>query len=132
LLKSRNQSWLRLPLRRLEKSDKAVGQPFEDSQVTYDLDTCTHVDTFRVNVATSIEAREKPFLLSTYPILLEAMIVIGDLNCQQKACYEALEQIDAQMVSLNYDGFQVVYPRVLQCVGQLTEFLLNKSPNNIK
>jgi hypothetical protein len=132
LLRCRNESWLRLPLHQLEKSEKAVNSSVQEMVVQYGLNTCTHIDTLRVNVATSIEARQKPFLLASYPILLEALIVIGDLNCQQKAYYEAKQRLGANTVIVNYDAFESIYLKTLQGIHQLIDFLLNKSPNNIK
>lgn len=132
LLKSRSECWLRLPLHKLEHSEKAVSDQFQETRVTFGLNTCTHVDTLRVNVATLVETRQKPFLLASYPVLLEAMLVIGDLNCQLKSYYEARKRGSSNVPKVNYDTFEKFYPRVLQCTGELVEFLLNKSPNNIK
>jgi hypothetical protein len=132
LLKSRSESWLRLPLHKLEQSEQAVSSLFQETRVTFGLHTCTHADTLRVNVASPMDARQKPFLLAAYPILLEAMLVVGDLNCQLKAYFEARRIGSSNVPKVNYEAFEKMYPSVLQCASQLIEFLLNKSPNNIK
>lgn len=131
LLRSPSDKWLRLPLHQLEQKKNSAR---DDSKnvIEYSLETCTHIDTLRVNRATPMEARQKPFLLSSYPILLETMIVIGDLNCQMKKYYDLNAIPGSKTVQVNYDRFEKIYPNTLACIRSLIDFLMNKSPNNIK
>lgn len=131
LLRAPTDSWLRLPLHQLE-FNKNSPREMNENLVEFGLETCTHIDTLRVNRATSMEARQKPFLLASYPILLETMIVIGDLNSQMKKYYELKNVPGAKTVQVSYARFEKVYPNTMACIKSLIDFVVNKSPNNIK
>ena len=128
-LKSFYQSWVRLPIHRFQDKNSTK----ESQEVIFDLTTSTHIDTLRVNTCNPDEAREKPFLLSTYPIIIEVLIALGELNSQMKAYLFIKSALLAKerAVSISYTKFDQAYSKTENCLRHLADYLLNKSPSNI-
>jgi len=129
-LQTMNGFWLRLPIHTLSEKNMLGDRKL---RVKFDLKTSTHIDTLRVNTCHPDEAREKPFLLAAYPIIIEMLMALGSLNQQLQDYLMTTSTLHAKekAAKIQYDKFNQAYQPTMGCLKSLIEYLVNKSPSNI-
>ena len=128
-LKSKTKKYLRLPIHRLTTNSFEMKR---GEEVGFSLKSCTHIDTLIVNIASAGFIREKPFLLSSYPIFIELLVSLEELNKEIGHMLSDNSKSADIGLSINYGKFKNVFPKVIEMTNNLKEYLLNTSPSNIE
>lgn len=110
-----------------------VGAPTE---FDYGLANSTDIDTLRVNLAEPESVKQMTFLMASFPIILNALIVIGDLNSQLMSLWNKQKTTflvpQGSTTTIYYKHFHMMFPKLMTCLDDLINYLLNQSPSNIK
>jgi hypothetical protein len=123
-----NQDYLRFPIYRVEgKGSGRANSEFAKLNLKSSVDD----DTLKVNMGNLEEVRQNQFLISVYPILLESLLVLGELNQQITKSIQSKSSFKSHETPKFFKLDQII-SKCQNCFEMLIDFLTNKFPSNIR
>jgi hypothetical protein len=123
-----NKDFLRFPIYGVE--GKTQGRKRGELK-QLNLKSSVDDDTLKVHLGSTEEVRQNLFLVSVYPILLESLLVLGELNQQITKAIQLKSAFEAHETP-KFFKLDQINDKCQNCLIMLIDFLTNKFPSNIR